>query len=371
LSRWLNTVRVRINALPFPYRRLFRIEPLEDRSFFGGRFEDLEAVEEDFRSWRETSVGAMALVGEKGSGKTTILQCATKEVYQSLPVHRINLAGRSVYAEQDLLNILLETLGGAQGESFDDLEQRLANLPHPMVVLIEDIQNLFMRKVGGFSALERLLLLISTTSHSVYWVVTSTRYTWRYFEKVLTIPRFFRREIHLAGIAHEEIENIIMSRHRISGYDLRFQPPPSIEQSKKYQQMETEEEKQAYLMEDCLDRINEVASGNITLAMLCWLSACIEVKDDTVFVSFTPPDSNTLNQFPATDLFALAAVLQHETLSAAEHAEIFHQDLQESLLLIRRLVAKGLLIEQGNLFRINPLLYRSAVRTLTSKNIIH
>ncbi|MCI0697071.1 hypothetical protein L0337_34335 [candidate division KSB1 bacterium] len=64
-------------------------------------------------------------------------------------------------------------------------------------------------------------------------------------------------------------------------------------------------------------------------------------------------------------------LLHHETLTAEQHALVFHQDVQRSALLLNRLQSKGILITTANGYVIHPLLYHSMVRVLKTRNILH
>ena len=71
------------------------------------------------------------------------------------------------------------------------------------------------------------------------------------------------------------------------------------------------------------------------------------------------------------ELFTLGAILQHEMLNAEAHARVFHQDVEQSVLLLNNLANKGILIEKPVGYFIHPFLYRPVVLVLKSKNIIH
>ena len=70
------------------------------------------------------------------------------------------------------------------------------------------------------------------------------------------------------------------------------------------------------------------------------------------------------------DLFTFAAFLQHETLTPEQHALIFNQDIQKSLLIFNRMKNKGMLSEVKGGYQVHYLLYRTVVRALKINNLL-
>ena len=71
-----------------------------------------------------------------------------------------------------------------------------------------------------------------------------------------------------------------------------------------------------------------------------------------------------------SDLFSLAAFVEHEYLTEEQHALIFNQDLNESELIISRLYKRGYLEKFDKKYTVYPLLYRPVIKALKSKNIL-
>jgi hypothetical protein len=176
----------------------------------------------------------------------------------------------------------------------------------------------------------------------------------------------------LEALTKEEIEAIVMKRHRVSGYQLEFETPAAVTESRKFKKLTSEEERQEYLRQLMFEQLNEFASGNVTIAMLFWLRAIKQAsKEKLVLSPLIEFDHAFLYQLSADELFTLGALLHHETLTAEQHALVFHQDVQQSALLLNRLQSKGILVTTANGYVIHPLLYRSMVRVLQTRNILH
>ena len=118
--------------------------------------------------------------------------------------------------------------------------------------------------------------------------------------------------------------------------------------------------------------MNTFSSGNITIAILYWLLSVKQIKNDKLTLSPAFEfDFSFLQQMHIEDLLTFAALLQHETLSAIEHSQVFRQDLQKSQLSLNRLMNKGILVKTEEGYKIHYFLYRPIVRILLNKNIMN
>jgi AAA domain len=373
LARFMAEWRNKMAALPHVYQRLFRIEPLTDERFFEGRAEEMKALKDELDSWRVENYGVIALVGEKGSGRTTLLNFATRQFYGKWPCLRMNLKEMNLRTEKGLFMALKDIFKADHIESLDALEGYINEQSDRKILIVEDLQNLFLRTVDGFDILERLLLFVSRTYKQVYWVVTCSLYSWQYFNKVIQISKYFKRTVYLGHLSKEEIESITLKRHRVSGYRLYFEIPERLMMTRKFRKQSSDRELQEYCRELLFERLHELGAGNITVTLLFWLSAIQRIEKDMLVLSpVIDIDFAGLYGFSTDELFTLSALLQHEALNPEEHAAIFHQEVRQSLLLLNRMSNKGILAgpTEGS-YKVNPLLYRPVVQYLKARNILH
>ena len=377
LSHFLTDTEHHIKALPYVYQRLFRLAPLSDDRFFTAREEELQMLADEFSRWEAGKFTATALVGERGCGITTLLNFAEQQIYKGYPISKMNfLDGDAVFTNEALFNFLKAsfTVADLQGDpkNLDDLEEKVMAMETPKIFILENLQHLFLRTVYGFDALERFMLFISRTYTKIHWVLTCSLYSWEYFAKVLNIDEYVQRKITFQALSQQEIEEIILRRHRASGYQLLFEATPEIAQSRRYKRLKSDQERQKLLQHLFFEQLTELAAGNIAVAMLFWLrSYRLFSEDKLILPASINFDPSFLYMLPAEELFALAALLQHDTMSTQDLSLVFHQDTQQSQLLLNRMANKGYLIKMSNGFGIHPFLYRPVVRVLKSDNIIH
>jgi hypothetical protein len=373
LTQFIAERQNQIAALPYVYQRLFRIEPLTDERFFDGRTEVMKALKDEFETRGVGYYGVVALVGEKGSGRTTLLNFAARRIYSKWPCLKMNLKEMTLRTEKGLFMALKDIFKAENIESMDALETHINEQPSQRILIVEDLQNLFIRTVDGFDILERFLLFVSRTHKRVYWIISCSLYSWQYLDKVIQISKYFKRTIVLGQLSKTDIENIILKRHRVSGYKLHFEIPEKLRSSRRFRKQTSERELQSQCKNLLFEQLDELGAGNITVTMLFWLSAIKRIEKDTLILSpLIEIDYTVFYRFSPEELFTLSALIQHDALNAEEHAEIFHQEIRQSLLLLNRMSNKGILA--GNTdgsYKINPLLYRLVVEYLKTRNILH
>ena len=308
---------------------------------------------------------------------TTLLNFAEKQFYQEYSVIKINLLdGETIYTEDELFYYLKAALDETDlkqtVETISDLEDTIDQLADQKIFIVENLQQLFVRTTFGFDALERFLLFISRTHKKIHWILTCTIYSWEYFAKVINIDQYVQQKIVLDSLPKKDLENIILTRHKANGYQLFFKVTDKISTSRRFKKLSSDQERQSSLQNTYFEQLTELAAGNLTVAILFWLRSYEEFSQDKMTLPATINfDPSFLYKLSAEELFTLAALLQHDILNEEHHALIFHQDMQQSLLLLNRMANKGFLVHKSNGYQIHPFLYRGIVRVLKSSNIIH
>lgn len=372
LFKYLKETQQKIEQLPYIYQQLFEITPLTDDRFFAGRQAELTLLQEDLAIWETGNFMSTAIVGEHGSGHTTLLNFAVRDIYKNYTIKQIDLQETLYLTDGNFLSLMEKNLGLKDIESIEDIETALQSLEEPIVCVVENTQNLFLRTVTGFALLKRFINLIYNTYGKVYWVLTCTQYSWEYLNKVLDIAQHFQRVLTLAGMSKEDTTTIVMKRHRITGYQVEFMVPESIKRSRQFKKLKTPEAQQAFLKDHYFSELQEVAKGNISITLLYWLRSIISVETNKLTLSPSINfDFSFVYQLSTIELFTLGALLQHEALTPKGHSLVFHQSIDSSKLLFNAMERKGIIIPAAEGYRIHPFLYRPVVRALKDNHILH
>lgn len=364
-----------VARLPLIYRRLYRNEPVEHKRFLVGRSAQLASLRKAWADWQARYYSNFIAIGERGSGKTSILDIGLQQLGlpEEQPVIRGSLR-HTIYTETELLMHLCQLFGYEPQTDKAAFIERLRQRKDQPVVVWEGFQNLYLRHLGGFEALEAFLLIISQTGRQVFWALSCSRYAWSYLDKIFRVGEYFIYKCTTDELTEAEIRDVIMSRHPISGYELEFVAGDREQSSRSYKKLLNDyQARQDYLDKRYFAELYKVAEGNVSIALLYWLRSVL-IEDDTT-IKITPL-SETLRQIgdnlSEDAIFVLAFILLHDDLTPPQLALAFHISEQESQLLLSRLAAKSLLSagEDGRYY-LNHLLYRHITRILKTKNIIH
>tara|TARA_B110000503_G_C7170283_1_gene423910 strand:+ start:1305 stop:4328 length:3024 start_codon:yes stop_codon:yes gene_type:complete len=369
LSDFLLQSEKAIQQLPYVYRRLYEIKPLEEEGFFEGRTKEAGKLEEAFKHWELSNISSAVIVGEKGSGASSLLNQFVRNHSDSNIIRRKMTTTAS--STNAFLNFFDDLFEDETLVTFNGIVDFLNN-GTKRIIILEDIQHFYLKKPNGFEAITLLFELISQTAKNIFWLVSTSTFSWSYFQKTIAIERYIRHKIVLSPLNDEQIIKLIMKRHRVSGYNLKFNnselPRKDLLSSFKKQVDYSQEG----LQKSFFTELNDFAQSNISLALLYWLRSAISFEDNTVVIGkIKNIEFNFLTSLDTDSIFTLHSLLLHDTLNLREHAEIFHQAEKQSRMTLMVLEDSGILVSKDGEFQINHLIYRQVVNVLRNKNLIH
>jgi hypothetical protein len=219
---------------------------------------------------------------------------------------------------------------------------------------------------------KRFLLFASRTQGTVFWFLTCGGYIWKYLDKVVGLQRYFSKVVNVDGLTTDNIEDLIMRRHRLCGIPIQFPVDLVTTRSKKYRQCKNKKEQQALLQKLFFKKLTDASTGNVSVAMLLW---CISIKnnDNKMFEIIGLPDIKLRidNVMSTEEMFVIAAIVLHERMSPIELSNVLSMPQETALLYLTGLKNKGFLIELKGFFELHFFLYRSFIGYLHEKRLIH
>ncbi|MBT8386142.1 MAG: hypothetical protein KJO12_01920, partial [Ignavibacteria bacterium] len=169
----------------------------------------------------------------------------------------------------------------------------------------------------------------------------------------------------------KQIIDIVLKRHRVSGYDIYFEAPDNLRSNKKFQKI-SESEKQIQLEKTYFSLLNKFADSNISLALLFWVRSASAISGDKITIGHLPKiDFSFLSALSNEKIYMLNLLVIHDGLTEEDVSSINGISAEINRRLLSSLEDDGILVRRNNLFLINPLLYRPIIQVLKSKNIIH
>lgn len=369
LLKLLTEAREQMENLPLVYQRIFRLHPLDDERFFVSRESELGEMARQREVWRSGQVASTAIIGERGSGRTSLIKIALHRHFRGDTVRWIDL-DKTIVDLPSFSHHFSRALKMGRSNDINAIEQKLLE-GDPMVIVFEDIHNLFLRTIDGFEALERFLLLMARTSSKVFWIVTCTKYSWSYLDKVVGIGGHLQWVINLSDFSVEDITRSLMKRSRASGFKTQFRPSGRVARTRAYRRLRNDEDRQRYLLGQFFQSLSRFSAGNITVAILFWLHSIrgneggvLQLAPDITF------DASFIRTFHPDDIFTLQAFAIHEFLNDEQHALVFNQHSEVSRSQLSRLRNMGVLEESIGGYRIHPFLFRPVVNVLKERNML-
>lgn len=308
--------------------------------------------------------GSFLLVGEYGVGKSSWLSKAMAQDALS-GATRIDLSER-ILDHGRLEALILERLGGGEeGVGEGGLGPWLENGPRRIVV-IDACQNLMLRAVNGYGALERFFDLLDITQNRVFWICAFNRHAWMTIAALRKANHPFRREQMLTPWDEERIGELIRRRTAHCGVTLSFddlvvQRMEGISDENRL--LETEQGYHRLLW--------DYSDGNPRVALHFWLRSLVPDGDRKVRVRlFRAPDTETLEKLPEQPMFILAAIASHQNLSVGEAVATTRYPALACEGALERLRGDGIVRRDGGRYRITTHWLRAVIRFMRRKNLL-
>lgn len=358
--------------IPFVYERLFNLDFPIDHRFYVPPNNGIQLVESSFNEWKRGLSTNVVVVGEKGSGKTTLIRFAEEQCMSDEKLIEITFSNTFI-EEKELLKRLCDALGFKPVDTKEEFINKVHKKKKREVVIVENLQNISIRSINGFEALEAFWVIMTSTMDKLFWLVSCSRYSWEFFMKITEADQYFSHIVQTDRLSEYEIKEAILTRHKSTGYELFFEPDESIRKSRAFKKLlGDQEESQELVMKHFFSKLYKVSEGNISIGMIFWLKSIKDIEEHRfVFHPIEVTDIDKLEVPSVNVLFTLATIVQHDVLTREEIALALDEGASNSGLMLARLKTKGIILETENGFKLNHLVYRQVVRILKQRNIIH
>ncbi len=352
--------------LPGIYTRLFRLAPVEDPRFLVGRDLEMAGLADAKARWQAGAAAAVMVVGSRGSGKTSLLNCAVSRLFTGEPVIFTNFKGRVVTADH-LKAFLRSTL--TLPEDADVIE---ALQKSRRVIILEEFERTFLRQMGGFAAVDEFLRILDATASNNLWIVSMNQAAFRYVSATTRLAECFTTRINATSVSPEALVGAILQRHNLSGYRLHFEPPPDLSRhtSRLRRILGLEPDRQQLFF----GSLYEQSQGVFRSAFELWQDSIERVEGGVVYTRqpLDPDYQPLLRQLSDGDYFLLNSVMQHGSLTPVELACVLRIDQDQAWRRLRRLRDLEILEPEPASpgFRVKPQANRFVNEALYTRNLL-
>ena len=360
-------VRLGERDLPMLYRRLFSLSPIKDPRFLVGRARELAGLGELLERWKAGQSVSGLIVGARGSGKSSLLNCAAASVFADEHLVRGAIGERLTGADAGpgfVGNLLGLPQGAAVGQALAT-ERR--------VIVVEEFERSFLRAVGGFEAIKEFLRLIQATARTTLWIVVMNDLAFRYLDAVTQLGQRFSHRVNAMAVERQALVGSILQRHHLSALRLQFVPPPAprprIDTVRRSLGLQGDAE------EAFFSALYRQSDGIFRSGFELWLDSIERVEGGVVHMRQPlDPDYRPLEaELTAADHHMLKAILQHGSLQAEHLAQVLGGSPGEQRLRLDRLQDLEIVEPDPSWpgHRIRPQAGRFVRHVLAAHNLLH
>ena len=243
----------------------------------------------------------VALVGARGSGKSSILRALAERELSSIVIDC-----RSISSCGDLER-KLDDAGGTEKK-------------HAALVLLDDAQALVKPAVGGLKLFDQVMALARSRSRGSVWIFSIDGSMWPLVARARDARPLFDEAIHLAPWSEEQIGALLLERSAHAGLapsfeDLLEEAGPTTDEIDRQEALLA---RRAGYFRMLWDHVR----GNPGMALEVWRSSLMKRDDGSIRVrALHVPEASVIDGLPDTALFVLRAILQLGPASIEDVAE--------------------------------------------------
>ncbi|MCY1010574.1 hypothetical protein OV079_34420 [Nannocystis pusilla] len=313
----------RASSLPAIYRRLFGEVPLGLSDLYQRRPRLEAPCRKVFETWLEGQRTALLVTGDRGAGKRTLVNRVRAELHGELPMHWISM-GPHLASEARLCAALCEVTGAPYAASFAEFSRVVPLVGKRRVLILENAEQLFVRTPEGLARMQAFLDMVRVTDEAMLWIVLMAAPAATLLETCLRLPLYFGQVVEVPAESGRFIENMIRSRHRVSGFGLRFRErrAPALQRLRR---PFTRADMLPDPGEEWFADLERMCAGNLRQALDYWLlSARLDVKTEhDILVRPLPRRRGTaLNDLSLSQRQVLVSLVQHGALTETQLQEI-------------------------------------------------
>ena len=316
--------------MPLVYRRLFAADTLEAGDVLTGRTNEIHRAETMLTSEVEGRLRSVALVGVDGVGKSAVVSAIVRS-RRWKNVRRV--AFHKPVTVEDVQAIFQDS---AEGQ----------------LVVVDGLRWMLSLAPGGFEPLRRFVAGIISEGGRRRWLTHGDALFWNFASTVAPLRDAFPEVIRLNPLGARELQEAVIARHRLSGYEHEFDRGNGSVFERMFARG-TSRIRRPY--DQYFEELHAATGGLVRDALRLWLASIKEVQAaEIVRVGRVPASSySKLKRLPEDILINLYQVARQGWIDAAGQARLFRIDTNTAHAQLSRLAHLALLREQDGVFEIS------------------
>lgn len=367
-------------ATPAIYRRLFSPVPVDIPDFYVERprleQDCLDAVDR----WFNGNPTAILIGGDAGMGKRTlihhVLPIRLFSKYNEIAEEQLQMVrlDEADETERELCEAFFPLLEGRYPRTFLELGQHLSARNDRRIVFVENGDKIYSRTREGLSLAQRFLTMMERSADNILWILLMNKPAATLLDTGVQLNDYFTDTIELDALSPMAIEQMIMSRHKVSGFEITFLPP-EVRYLQRFKHPLNTRDALKNPRQEFFARLGRLSGGNPLLALLYW-SECahLDARDKSRILVDPLPDQeiNLTAHLSMQKKLLLATLIQHSALSAPRLSRILRLDLDEVRTELNHLQRQGFveLVAGTTIFHLPALAGALVTQELRAENLI-
>ena len=204
------------------YLRHFSDKALKERRFFAVRHDELGRLLDAEARWISGGPGSVIVVGDRGSGKSPLLNLAQVDFVAS-SVLRVAAPSAS-RSKLSLLDALAYELGCRPTRRAVERALRSGQT----TIVVDDLHHWFDGDLAGIDSLDTFVDVVIKTQRTAFWVVGVDASVLAIWEELVGLRRVFSTVVTLEPLDVGEVARVIERRHEASGRELVVPENPAL-----------------------------------------------------------------------------------------------------------------------------------------------
>ncbi|MGH7281034.1 MAG: AAA family ATPase [Polyangiaceae bacterium] len=358
----LGSERPRITITPLDPRAFADLGPETESAHWIGTDLDEQLAQLASRI-RARRGGVIAIVGERGLGKTSALRKALGQRKDAILLDTPSAGVEALRAQ------LATSIGLGADASFEAAAQALEASPTLCGIFVDNAHRLVQPIIGGLATFDELLAIASKHCAKTTWVFTLDDVIWQFLELARGARPLFDEVIRIAPWRETDIVALLESRTEQAGLTPSFEHllerlPAGADEIDKQEAI-------ARRASDYYRLLWDYAFGNPSVALHMWRrSLGVDVNGTTCVQLFTAMDTSDFETLPDPAVFVLRAILQLSPAHATQIARatmLRGADVGEA---IRYALARGYLEEHDGGYRVTWTWFRAMTLFLQRRHLL-
>ncbi len=305
--------------------------------------------------------GVFALVGERGCGKSMLLERILGERREGVRM-TCPLGGAGDFRAE-----LTRVLKLPEGADDAAIRKALDGLGENGVLLVDDAHRLVTPTIGGLDDFDRVIALARESSSQTTWVFCVGAVIWQYIERARGARPVFDDVIRVARWSEEHIAAMLKLRSKAAGVVPVFDD------------LVAEEEEDEVLRHEQLARTEasyyrllwDYATGNPAVAVHFWRESLRIDDEGKVRVQlFSAPDTTDIERLPDPAIFVLRAIVQLELAQTEKIVAATMLPTRQVQDAVRYALFRGYLEQVGDRYRVTWSWFRAITRVLQRRHLL-